>query len=92
MNNSRIRLEFQGSCLPQEDKAPFTTNIAVDLFIAYELNRWSKYLNAELTLKDCLFENVKITKNAAPEKYSYSRYGIELDSRSLFSIPNFDWG
>ena len=30
MNNSRIRLEFPGSCLQQEDKTPFTTNSAVD--------------------------------------------------------------
>ena len=38
-----------------------------------------------------MFENLKITKNAAPKKCSYSGYGIELDSGSLFSIPNFDW-
>ena len=60
MNNSRIRLEFKGNCLKQ-DKAPFTPNNVVNLFIVYELYRWSKDLNAEFTLKDCLFGNVKIT-------------------------------
>ena len=30
-------------------------------------------------------------KNAEPDKYSYSEYGIRFDSRSLFIIPNFDW-
>ena len=30
--------------------------------------------------------------NADPNKHSYSGYGIGFDSRSLFSIPNFDWG
>ena len=64
----------------------------VNLFVVYELNRWSKDLNAEFTLKDCWYGNVKITKNADPDKYSYSSYGIGYDSRSLFSIPNFDWG
>ena len=38
-----------------------------------------------------MFVNVKITKNANPDKYSYSRYGIGFDSNSLFSIPSFDW-
>ena len=44
------------------------------------------------TLKDCLSGNVKITKNADPNKYPYLGYGIKFDSCSLFSIPNFDWG
>ena len=46
--------------------------------------------NAKLTLKDCLFGNVKMTKNADPNKYSYSGYGIGFDSRSFFSVSNFD--
>ena len=53
---------------------------------------WSQELNAKFTLKDCLFGNVKITKNADSNKYFYSGYGIAFNSRSLFSIPNFDWG
>ena len=91
-NKSRVKLKFEGSCLKQEDKATFTPKNVVNLFVVYELNRWSKDLNAEFTLKDCWFGNVKITKNADPDKYSYSSYGIGFDSRSLFSIPNFDWG
>ena len=83
MNNSRIILEFKGSCLKQ-DKAPSTPNNVVNLYIVYELNIWSQNLNAEFTLKYCLFENVKITKNADPDKYSYTRYGIGFDSHSLF--------
>ena len=53
----------------------------MNLFIVYELDRCSQDLNAKLTLKDCLFGNVKITKDADPNKYSYSGYGIGLDSR-----------
>ena len=64
MNTSRIRLKFKGSCLKQEDKAASTSKNAVNLFIVYELDTWSDNLNAEFALKDCLFGNVKITKNA----------------------------
>ena len=86
VNNSKIRLRFTGSCLKQ-DKATFIPNNAVNLYIVYELDRWSQDLNVKFTLKDCLFGNV-----TDPNKYSYSRYVIGFDSRSIFSIPNFDWG
>ena len=89
VNNSKIRLRFTGYCLKQ-DFANFTPNNVVNLFIMYELDRWSQDLNAKFTLKDCLFGNVKITKNVDPNKYSYSGYEIGFDSCSLFSIPNFD--
>ena len=85
MNNFKIKLEFKESCLKQ-DKAPFTPNNVVNLYIVYELNIWSQDLNADFTLKDCLFGAVKLTKNANPNKYSYSGYGIEIDSRSLFQF------
>ena len=42
------------------------------------------------TLKDCLELLIK-SKNADPDKYSYSGYGIVFDSCSLFSILSFDW-
>ena len=80
-NKSRLRLRFEGSCLKQEDKARFTPNNVVNLFIVYELDTWSQDLNTDFTLiKDCLFQSVKITKNADTDKYSYSGYGIGFDS------------
>ena len=90
MNNSKIRLRFTGSCL-KRDKESFTPNNVVNLFIVYELDKWSQDLNAKFTLKDGLFGNVRIAKNANPNKYSDSGYGIGFDSCSLFSVPNFDW-
>ena len=33
----------------------------------------------------------KLTKNTDPDKYSYSRYDIWFDSRSLFSNPTLHW-
>ena len=91
MKNSRIKLEFKVSHLKQ-DKAYFTPKNVVNLYIVYELNMWSQDLNAEFTLKDCLFQAVKLAKNANTNKYSCSGYGIGFDSRSIFSVPNFDWG
>ena len=54
MNNSRIRLEFKGSCL-KEDKELFTPKNVLNLYIIYELHIWPQDLNAIFTLKDSLF-------------------------------------
>ena len=90
MNNLRTRTEFKGSCLKQ-NRGTFTPRNVVILFIVYELNTWSRDLNAGFTLKDCLFVAVKSTKNADPYKYSYSGNDIGFDSSLFFSLLNFDW-
>ena len=45
MNNSRIRLEFKGSCSKQEDRTAYTPNNVMNLYIVYELNMWLPDLN-----------------------------------------------
>ena len=39
-DRTRLRLRFEGSCLKQEDKAPFTLNHVVNSFIVYEFDTW----------------------------------------------------
>ena len=46
------------------------------------LNQWLRYLNADFTLGNCLFESLELIKNIDPDKYKYSDYGIELEPRS----------
>ena len=87
-NNFRIILKLQGSCLKQENKATFISNNAINLFIVFELERWSRDLNTDFFLKDCLFGAVKITKNADPDKYVYIVYGTGFKSCSEFSLPD----
>ena len=60
-HNSKIRVEFKGSCLKQ-DKVIFTLNNAANLFIAYGLDRWCQDLKADFTLKDCLMRAVNLAK------------------------------
>ena len=90
MKNSKIRVRFSGSCLKQGDII-FTPINAVNVYIVYELDAWSRDLNGKFTLKGCLFRAVKLTKNADLDKYSYCGYGIGFDSRSFSSLQN-DWG
>ena len=84
--NSRVKLKFKGSCLKQ-DGATFTPKHVVNLFTVYELDTWSRDLNAKFTLKDCLFGAVKLTKNADTDKNKCSGYDIGFDSQSAFLLP-----
>ena len=63
----------------------------VNLYVVYELNICSQDLNAEFTLKNCLFGNVRVTNNAEPNKYPHIGCGIGFDSHSHISLPN-DFG
>ena len=41
---------------------------------------------------DCLFGSVKRTKNADPDKYKCSGYGMGFDSHPEFSLPDGSYG
>ena len=83
--NSNFYLIFKGSCLKQKTTTFTPPNIII-FFVVYELDTWSRDLNSDFTLKDCLFGGVKLAKNTDPDKYVYSGYGIGFDSRSEFSL------
>ena len=82
---SKIRVKFAGSCLKQ-DKLIFHHGRVVHIYIVYELSA-SSSSNSDLTLKNCLFGAVTLTKNTDIEKYGYSGYAIGFDRRSSFSVP-----
>ena len=82
IDNFRFRkVKFEGICL-KRDSESFLHKKIVNLYIYYELNTWSKDLNTDSALGNCLFRAVKLTKNADPDKYRYSSYHIECNSRS----------
>ena len=58
----------------------------VNLFVVYKLDTQSRDLNSKFTLRNRLFGDVKLTKNANPDKYGYSGYDIGFDTVSNFSI------
>ena len=69
-------------------KLNFCSSKYNNFFIVYKLDAGSRDLNSDFTLKDCLFEGVKLAKNVDPDKYVYTGYGIGLDSRSEFSLTD----
>ena len=51
---------------------PFLYKEVVNLYISYKLDEWSKDLNTDFALGNCLFGAVKLTKNSDPDKFEYS--------------------
>ena len=90
--NWNFCLTFKESCLKQKQKNNFYTSTYNNFFIVYELDTQPQDLNADFTLKDCLFGGIKLAKSADLEKCCYSEYDIGFDFRSLFSYWDFDWG
>ena len=69
--NSNSCLIFKGNCVKQIYSSKYK-----NFFIVYESDTWSRDLNSDLTLKECLFRGVILAKNADPDKYVYSGYGF----------------
>ena len=82
---TKTRVKFTGSCLKQS-KISYTHEKVVNIYIVYKLDTSSSHIN-DSTLKNCLFGEVTLTKNADIDKYRYSVYGIGFDRRGSFSFP-----
>ena len=69
-----------------QDKVTFNHGKAVNFYIVYEVSI-SINIKDYLTLKNCLFGAVTVTKNADINKYKYSGYGVGFDRHGSFSFP-----
>ena len=76
-------IKFNGNCL---------INKSNKILISYALSPWLRNLNTEFTSFNCLFGSVNLTKNADPDKYKYSGYGIGFDSCSEFLFTDGSFG
>ena len=83
-------MEFNGSSLKQ-DKIMYTHGKVVNIYIAYEISK-NNNISHYMTLKNCLFGAVSLTKNADIDRYKYSGYGTGFDRRGNFSFPGTGLG
>ena len=80
----KIRIKFIGSFLNRFPPTILHGDI-VNIYIVYEITSDYHDINYS-TLENCLFESVKLTKNADIEKYGYFGCGNGFDRQSSFSI------
>ena len=86
----RMYVKFNRSCL-KRDKIIFNHGKTISMRIVYDLKSTLKY-NGDITLENCLFGAVKLTKNTDISKYKYSEYGIGFDGKVAFSHPSARFG
>ena len=88
-HNARIRVKFNED-LSKKNKLIYNHGPIVNICIVYILIHTTE--DSSVTLQDCLFGTVKLTKNADIDKYKYSGYGIGFDSRGHFTHPSEGYG
>ena len=76
-SNRLEKVIFNENCLIQE-KIYSIHDSAVNLCITFELDIWSRDLNSDFTLDNCLVGAMKLTKSVNPDKYGYNGYGLDL--------------
>ena len=83
-------VKINGICLKQ-DRVIFNHGKIVNIYNVYGLKSTLNY-NEDISLENCLFSAVKLTKNADISTYKYSRYGIGFDGKGAFSHPSGGFG
>ena len=84
-DNARIKMKFARSILKQ-NKVTYNHGPIVKIYIVCRLTLGTR--STGITLENCLFGAVKLTKNVDIDKYKHSGYGIGFDSRGSFSHPS----
>ena len=82
---TKTRVRFNGSCIKQE-KITYTDRKIVNIYIVYELNTKNSIVN--LTLVNCLFGAVKLTKHPNIDHYKYSGHGTKFDRGKVYLLGN----
>ena len=84
--NGKLNVRFGGNLLKQS-KIHYNPRKVINLYLTYKLRKRSNN-SPDMTLENCIFGAVKITKNVDTSKYQYSGYGIGFDAGSSFSFGN----
>ena len=76
----------------KQDKITYTHEKIVNIYIVYEINKKGNTITSDLTLENCLFGAVTLTKNVNIDRYGYSGYGIGFDRKGIFSFSGGGYG
>ena len=76
----------------KQDKITYTHEKIANIYIVYEINKKDNAITSGLTLENCLFGAVTLTKNVNIDRYGYSGYGIGFDRKGIFSFSGGGYG
>ena len=87
-DNARIKLKFVGDLLKQ-DKVTYNHGPIVNIYIIYRL---SPSITSDITLENCLFGAVKLTKNLKINTFSGYGVAVAFYAKGNFSNPSGGYG
>ena len=87
INNTKIRVQFGGSCLKQGN-SNFTQKAILKFYIAYEMNLWPPSLDSKFMTGNDLGGAVRLTENTEFDKYAYCGYGIAFDGHRFYALSD----
>ena len=74
--------------LVEKNSSSIYSNFILSLYIVYELNNRLCNPTNSFTLKNCIFDNVKLTKNLDKIKFTYNGWEIAFDGEGSWSFDN----
>ena len=86
--DGRAILKCNNSVVVQNSSSSLYGNFMLTLFIVYELNKWPRNPTNNITLKNCLFGIVKLTRNKEKTKFSHNGPEIAFDRKGWLSFGN----
>ena len=86
--NGKVHLKFNNSVSVQTFCSLLYSNFISNLYIVYELNAWPCNPTNNFTLKNCLFNTVKLIRNTKKSKFTYNGRGIAPDGKGCWSFDN----
>ena len=79
-DNKGVHLSFSGDNYLKQGKVVYNHGSIINIYVVYKLNFSS---SSDITLNNCLFGAVKLTKNSPrADKQKYSGYDIAFNSQS----------
>ena len=82
--STKLRVQRDGRCLGQ-NRLIFNHKKVVNFYIVYETKLWRfNIVDKDFVFKNYLIEAVKLSRNANCDKFKYSAYHNEFDSRRSF--------
>ena len=88
--NTKIKIKFSGRCLKQ-NKAIHNPKTIVNIYVVYEISK-NYNISSYLTLENCLFGAVSLTKHVDIDQYKYSGYGTGFDRKGQFPFGTRGFG
>ena len=79
--DGRAILKCNNSVVVQNSSSSLYGNFMLTLFIVYELNKWPRNPTNNITLENCLFGIVKLTRNKEKTKFSHTGPEIAFDRK-----------